>query len=176
VEHTDYRDVGGREQDHQDDETGIIAVDSAPDPWQRNRAWAERQEFANAVEQIQSRYERLLAPHRLTMKRNLGVKPPAVARLEAARDAEIRELTRAHQKAAAMAMAARNPTQRAVQAAERQMEQAAFNAFRQGPAGRLQAVPGPAVVRPGRAGTDTGEGFDLRATSRMIRSALRGGS
>lgn len=31
-------------------------------------------------------------------------------------------------------------------------------------------------ARPGRAGTDTGEGFDLQATSRMIRSALRGGA
>jgi hypothetical protein len=127
IEHTDYHDVGVYEQDRQDDEQGIIGGD--PGRYDPDSAWAERMAYTEAVDVIQARYERILAPYRETLKRNQGVKPTVVAKLEQARDAEIRGLTRAHQHAEALARAAREAPYRAVQAAERQTEYAALNAF-----------------------------------------------
>ena len=75
--------------------------------------------YTEAVDVIQARYERLLAPYRETMKRNQGVKPTVAAKLEQARDAEIRGLTLAHQKAEALAQAqeaARNEQQSGAEA------------------------------------------------------------
>ena len=119
---TEFSDEFDLLHDHQDDDQGVYSGDSAPDPWeQRNEAWAERMAHTEAVERVEARYERRLAPYRDSMKRNLGVKPTAMARLEQARDAEIRELTRSRDKAEALERAARMAPQRAVQAAERQL-------------------------------------------------------
>lgn len=127
---TEFSDEFDLLHEHQDDDQGIVAGDTAPDPWQqRNESWEAQMAHAGAVEQIQARYERRLAPYQESMKRNPGVKPTAMARLEQARDAEIRELTRSRDKAEALERAARMAPQRAVQAAERQLEQAALNAF-----------------------------------------------
>jgi hypothetical protein len=130
LEHTDYFDIGIYGHNHQDDEQGIHSGDSAPDPWQqRNEAWAAQMAHTEAVEQIRARYERLLAPYRETMKRNVGVKPVAVARLEQVRDAEIQELTRARQQAQAAEWAGRDRQGRIATAHERQLERAAARSF-----------------------------------------------
>jgi hypothetical protein len=150
LEHTDYFDVGIYEDERQEDETGIVAGDTAPDPWaERNTAWAERQAHADAVEQIRARYAGLLQPYEQSMRRNIGVKPVVVARLEAQRDAEIQGLTRKHHLAQAYELADRNAPQRAVQAAERQFEQAALNAFgRDLPGGSRRYQPPEWTGRP----------------------------
>lgn len=127
---TEFSDEFDLLHEAQDDEAGIVAADTEPDPWrERHDAWEARMAHIEAVEAIQARYERVLAPYRETMRRNPSVKPVAVARLEQARDEEIRELTHAHQKVEALETAARMAPQRAVQAAERQLVQAALNAF-----------------------------------------------
>ena len=127
---TEFSDEFDLPHEHQDDDQGIYSGDSAPDPWQtRNEAFAAQQALTDAVEQVRARYERLLAPYRETMRRNIGVKPVAMARLEQQRDAEIRDLERNQQRAEALDHAARMAPHRAAQAAERQQEQAALNAF-----------------------------------------------
>jgi hypothetical protein len=150
LEHTDFYDVGIYEQQNQDDDRGIVAADHAHDPWaERNEAFHERMALTEAVEAVAARYEVLLEPYRASMKRNIGVKPPAVSRLEAARDAEIRELTRSRDKAEALERAARMAPQRAVQADERRLEQAALNAFgRDLPGGSRRYRPPEWTGRP----------------------------
>lgn len=139
--------------DHQADETSIVAGDSAADPWeQRNEARAARMAHADAVEQIQAKYERLLAPYRETMKRNPGVKPVVVARLEQSRDVEIQELTRARQVTQAAEWAARTAPQRVASAHERAMEKAAARTFAMDLGGGRHLRDEPADV--GRATSD----------------------
>jgi hypothetical protein len=114
------------DDDHLDDEQGIIGGDSAPDPWQaRNDAWAARQEFADAIGRIRAEYEPLLRPYRQTMRRNPGVVLPELAGLLRERDARIRELTREHDLADAHLQAERDRPGRTVSARERQAGQAA---------------------------------------------------
>ena len=113
-----------------DDEHGIYAGDPGHacgyDP---DSAWHERMAYSEAVEAIQARYDRLLEPFRAALRRNPGVRPVAMGRLEQQRDAEIQKLVRTHERARALDNAVRQAPQRAVQAAERQQEQAALNAF-----------------------------------------------
>jgi len=138
------------EQDHQDDETGIVAGDTHVDPWaERNAAFRERMQLTEAVQAIETRYEHLLEPFRQSLKRNPGVKPVAIARLEQERDEKIRELRTRQQRAEALAQAAREAPQRAVRAAERQLEQAALNAFgRDLPGGSRRYQPPEWTGRP----------------------------
>lgn len=122
AEFSDYPDIS---QDEDDEDAG-----SAPDPWrQADDAWRERMAFTDAVEQIRARYAAAARPYEATLKRNPGVKPAGMARLEQERDAAIRDLMRSRQRAEAYERAAREAPQRAVHAAERQQEQAALNAF-----------------------------------------------
>jgi hypothetical protein len=123
---SDYGEIPG----DLDDETGIVAGDSTPDPWQqRAEAFHERIALSEAIDRITVEYAARLRPYREAVKRNPGVKPVAMARLEQERDSKIRDLTRAADKAQALEVAARMASQRAVQVAERQLEQAALNAF-----------------------------------------------
>jgi hypothetical protein len=117
-----------QDDEHQDDETGIVGGDGDPG-YNPDTAWAARQEFASAVERIQARYESQLRPYRDALRRNLGVKPVAMARIEAQRDAEIQELTRAHQLAEAYELAARDQPYRRASAHERAVEKAAARSF-----------------------------------------------
>ena len=123
-EHSDELDLG---PDEQDDEQGIVGGD--PGRYDPEGAWVQRMAYADAIDAIQQRYERLLAPYREVMKRNIGVKPVAVARLEAARDLEISELTRQHQKQEALERAAHMAPQRAATAHERAVERGAARAL-----------------------------------------------
>jgi hypothetical protein len=143
---SDYGDVPG----DLDDEDGIYAGDSTPDPWQqRAEAFHEQIALSEAIDRITAEYEARLRPYRDTMKRNPGVKPVAMARLEQERDSKIRDLTRAADKAQALETAARMAPQRAVQAAERQLEQAALNAFgRDLPGGSRRYQPPVWTGRP----------------------------
>jgi hypothetical protein len=130
-EFSDEIDLDDQDEDgHQDEDQGIVAGDSAPDPWaERNAAFRERMQITEAAEEIRARYEHLLEPFRQSLKRNPGVRPVAMARLEQERDEKIRELRIRQQRAEALETAARMAPQRAVQAAERQLEQAALHAF-----------------------------------------------
>jgi hypothetical protein len=115
---------------HQDDETGIVAGDTAPDPWQqRAEAFHQRMALTEASDQIMAKYEAQLRPYREAVKRNPGVKPVAMGRLEQARDEEIRELTREHHLAEAYRMAEQDRPGRMATAHERAIEKAAARSF-----------------------------------------------
>jgi hypothetical protein len=130
TEFSDAFDLLHEAQDDSQDETGIVAGNTAPDPWeQRNAAFRERMQLTEVAEEIRTRYEHLLEPFRQSSKRNPGVRPVAMARLEQERDEEIRELHIRQQRAEALEHAVRMAPQRAAQAAERRLEQAALNAF-----------------------------------------------
>lgn len=112
--------------DDQDDETGIIAGDTAPDPFEeRNQAWAERQEFANAIDAVQEEFDRKAGKFIEQQKRNPGRLLPELAELRRERDARTAELQRDHWRAEAHAMAAREQPYRRASAHERSVEKAA---------------------------------------------------
>jgi hypothetical protein len=130
--YSDAYDVGVYENNQDDDDlddAGIVTGGAYADPYDPDTAWQAQRQLAEAVERIEAEAERQLRPYREALRRNPGVKPLAATRIEQARDAEIRGLTRAHQHAEALARAAREAPHRAVQAAERQAEYAALNAF-----------------------------------------------
>jgi hypothetical protein len=127
-EHADVYDAG-QDGDGQDDEAGIHAFPGQGDVYDPDVAWSERMQLTTAVDAVQARYEPLLSPYRETMRRNPGVKPAAMARLEHERDSRIRALHRQADRAEALARAARHAPVRAVQAAERQQSEAALTAF-----------------------------------------------
>jgi hypothetical protein len=125
---TEFSDEFDLLHEAQDDETGIVAGDR-PDPWEeRNAAWAARQAFGEAIDRIKAEYEHL-EPYQQTLRRNQGVKPAAMVRIEQERDARIGELTRAHQLADALDQAERNRPYRQASAHERQVERAAARAL-----------------------------------------------
>ena len=123
-------DLTGLDDEHQDDEYGIVADESGADPWQqRNDAWAARQELAAGIDRIRAEYEPLLRPYRQTMGRNPGVVLPELASLLRERDSRIRGLNGTHQLAEAMERAARDRPGRVASARERQDGQAAARSF-----------------------------------------------
>lgn len=128
-EFSDEFDIIGLDDEDQDDDDDAGIIGGGHLGYDPDAAWRERMAYTDAEEAVKARYESQLRPYRDALRRNQGVKPVAMARLEAARDAEIRGLTYAHQKAEAMAWAAREAPHRAVQAAERQLEYAALNAL-----------------------------------------------
>jgi len=116
--------------ERQDDEQGIVAGDSAPDPWQeRNDEFAARQEFAAAIDAVNADYARRARPHLERQKRNPGRLLPELAELQRERDWRISELQRAHWKAEAYARAVREQPGRVATAHERQVERAAARSF-----------------------------------------------
>jgi hypothetical protein len=85
--------------------------------------------FQTTIEKIKEHYAGLLEPYRDQLKRNPGVRPVAMARLEQQRDAEIRELTRKHHYAAALDRAVQREPGRVARAQERQDEQRNMASF-----------------------------------------------
>jgi hypothetical protein len=128
--HSDYLDVDVYEQSDDDghDEQGIHSGPGQPGRWQDN-AFARGQELAVAIERIRAHYDTLITPMLSTQKRNGGVRLPAIARLEAERDAEVNALMRAHWKAEALDRAMREAPKYLMSAHERQLETAALTSF-----------------------------------------------
>lgn len=91
--------------------------------------WSDAWRLNEAVEAIRARYDRLAQPYLQQLKRNPGVRPPALVRLEQQCDDEIRALIRAHEHAADTDRAYRNEAKRLNEAHERQMEQRALEAL-----------------------------------------------
>jgi hypothetical protein len=119
------------EFDHQDEEAGIYA-DTNPgrhDVYDPDKACHERMQVTQAIDRIWAEYESLLHPYQAALRRNPGVKPAAMARLEQKRDARIAELSREHHLAEAYRMAERDRPGRIASAYERQLERAAARSF-----------------------------------------------
>lgn len=134
--YSDAYDVGVYENDQddddqdEDDETGIVVGGSAPDPFEeRNKAWAERQAFANAINAVQEDFDRKAGKYIEQQKRNAGTIRPELAALTRERDNRIAELTREHHLAQAYEWAAKDRPGRLVTAHERAVEQAAARSF-----------------------------------------------
>jgi hypothetical protein len=139
--------IGQDDEDHQDDEYGIVSNDSSADSWQeRNELWAARQEFADAIEAVNADFKRRAAKYLGQQRRNAGTKLPELAGLERERDARIAELTRVHHLAEAYAMAERDRPGRIASARERAAGQAAARSFAAdlGRGHFLRAEPEPA--------------------------------
>lgn len=81
------------------------------------------------MEGVRARYDALIRPLLAVQRRNGGVRLPTLVQLELERKREIDAITKAHQKAEAHEMAARDAPWRAVAAHERQAEQAALNSL-----------------------------------------------
>ncbi|HET9081117.1 MAG TPA: hypothetical protein VFO01_11475 [Trebonia sp.] len=150
--YTDFGEVPGDFEHKQgrDDERGIVAGGSYIDPGQeRDSAFAGQMALQEAIDAVNTEYDRRARPYRATMKRNPGVVLPELAALMRDRDARIADLTRAQQRAQALDQAARNAPQRAVQAHERQQEQAALTALaRDLPGGSRHCAPPQWTGRP----------------------------
>jgi hypothetical protein len=130
IEHTDFHDVGVYEHEHQDDEAGIVAGDSAPDPWQERNEWfAAEQALSDAIDAVQKDFDRKARPFIEQQRRNQGIKLPQLAALERERHARIRHLEREHYLADAHRQAARDRPRRIATAHERQVERAAARAL-----------------------------------------------
>jgi uncharacterized Zn finger protein (UPF0148 family) len=126
--------------DHVDDGPGI--------PWKTDDAtFNDRMALAAAIEAITAKYDLLLRPYRDQVRRNTGVKPVAMARLEAARDGAIRDLIRKHDRALDLEHAARDEPRMIARAAGRQLEQAALAALARDLPGRSRRYE---VAQPGR--------------------------
>jgi predicted nucleic acid-binding Zn ribbon protein len=91
--------------------------------------WSDTWRLHEAVEAIQARYERLAQPYLAQLRRNPGVRPPALVQLEQQCAGEATALIRAHQHAADTDRAHRNEARRLNEAHERQMEQRALQAL-----------------------------------------------
>ena len=134
-----YSDELDLDDDHPDDDgqgAGRAYLNDA------GRAYKE-------ADDIRARYEARIRPLLSTQARNGGVKLPAIARLEAERDARINAVMKAHWKAEALDRAAREQPKYIASAHERAVESAALTAFandlRRGQRG---VSPAPTAGRP----------------------------
>ena len=140
-EFSDYHDLIG-----QDD--GIHAGSHRmPDPWEaRNAAFNEQAKVMAVIEQIEDHYRERAWPFIDQLRRNPGVRPPGLVRLEQECADKISTLEKTHQRAQALERAARAAPQRQVTAHERAAGQAASHAFARdlGHGRFLRADPEPA--------------------------------
>lgn len=94
-------------------------------------AWSDAWRLNEALEAIQARYEALAAPYRAQVKRNPGVRPIGLVRLERERDQRTARMIRAYEQAADIDRARRSAPKRINEARERQIERAALAALAQ---------------------------------------------
>lgn len=140
----DYHDLGV----YEDQDDGIHAGGyRAPDPWQeRNEAFSEQMALTEAVRQIEDHYRELARPFIDQLRRNPGVRPPGLVRLEQECADKISALEKKHQRVQALEGAGRRAPQRVATAHERAVGQAAARAFAMdlGRGRSLRADPEPA--------------------------------
>jgi predicted nucleic acid-binding Zn ribbon protein len=94
-------------------------------------AWSSAWRLHEAEQAIRARYERLMQPYLVQLRRNPGVRPPGLVALERQRDDEIAEMIRAHDHAAQVGRAQRNEAKRINEAHDRQRERDALRALAQ---------------------------------------------
>lgn len=91
--------------------------------------FVEAERARQEVERTRARYDARIEPLLASQARNPGVKLPAIARLEAERNAKVKALMNAHWKADALDRAKREQPKYLASARERQLEGAALTAF-----------------------------------------------
>lgn len=91
--------------------------------------FVEAERARQEVERTRARYDARIEPLLASQARNPGVKLPAIARLEAERNAKVKALMNAYWKADALDRAAREQPKYIASARERQLESAALTAF-----------------------------------------------
>jgi hypothetical protein len=144
LEFSDYHDVAVYEQDD-GQQVGLVVADS---PWRERIKAAEN--LRAAIDGINAEYDRGAEKYIAQQRRNPGRVQPELATLLHGRDTDIRELTRAHQRAEALAWGARRQPVARVSAHERRVEQAAAWAFARD-LGRSRFLR----ADPGQVGRDT---------------------
>jgi hypothetical protein len=110
----------------------------------------DRRKVQEAIDAIDARYERLMAPFRAQLRRNAGVRLPGLVALERERDDEISRMVREYERADELNRARRDEPRRLNEAHERQTERAALQALGNQLPGRARRTQAPNVGRATR--------------------------
>jgi hypothetical protein len=131
--------------DGQDDEAGLTYADDdqADTGYDPDASFHARMQFTEAIDAIRARYDHRIQPYLAQLRRNPGVRPPELVRLEQECDQEIVLVARAHEHARALDYATRNEFRRMVLAADRQRERAALHALASDLPGRSRRYTAP---------------------------------